>query len=105
MEVNLDNFEELFPLLKKSIHSCDFMTFDTEFTGSKVVIEDKPHEFDTFQDKYRKNKKSIQNFSVVQVGITTFFWSQCKNKYIGRPFNILVFPKSVVGEGHILGGQ
>ena len=52
MEVNLQNFEDLFPLIKQSISQADFLTLDTEFTGSKCTIEDKPHEFDTFQDKY-----------------------------------------------------
>lgn len=98
MEINLDNFEEKFDLLKTSITTCEFVTFDTEFTGSKIVIEDKPHEFDTFQDKYRKNKLGISKFMVVQVGLTTFIWSQCKNKYIARPFNILVYPRSIAQE-------
>lgn len=98
MEINLDNFEETFDLLKTSISTSEFVTFDTEFTGSKIVIEDKPHEFDTFQDKYRKNKLGISKFMVVQVGLTTFIWSQCKNKYVARPFNILVYPRSIAQE-------
>jgi hypothetical protein len=65
MEVNLSNFEEKFELIKKSIQTCEFVTFDTEFTGSKLVIEDKPHEFDTFNDKYMKNKLGIEKFTVV----------------------------------------
>ena len=75
MEITIENFEENFELIKKSIQTCEFITFDTEFTGSKPIIEDKPHEYDTFQDKYRKNRLGIQKFMVVQVGITTFFWS------------------------------
>lgn len=98
MNIEIDNFEEKFEIIKKSIQSAEFITFDTEFTGSKVIIEDKPHEYDTYQDKYRKNKIGIEKFMVVQVGITTFMWSNCKNKYIGRPFNILVYPRSIVQE-------
>lgn len=105
MEINVQNFEQQFELLKQSITTSEFITFDTEFTGSKIVIEDKPHEYDTFQDKYRKNKIGIEKFCVVQVGLTTFMWSNLKQKYIGRPFNILVFPRSVVGEGHLSGSQ
>ena len=59
MEIRLDNFEQSLGLLQDSIKHCEFITVDTEFTGSKVTIEDKPHEFDTFQDKYRKNKDGI----------------------------------------------
>ena len=65
MEINLKNFEESFELVKKSIASCEFVTFDSEFTGSKLVIEDKPHEFDTFNDKYMKNKLGIKKFTIV----------------------------------------
>ena len=102
MEINLSNFEEQFEFIKKSIASSEFVTFDTEFTGSKLVIEDKPHEFDTFNDKYMKNKIGIQKFTVLQVGITTFYWSSLKKKYVGRPFNIPIYPRSIIGEGHIL---
>lgn len=101
MEIRLDNFESKLGLICESIKDCEFVTFDTEFTGSKVTIEDKPHEFDTFQDKYRKNKSGITKFMVVQVGITTFNFCPLKKKYIGRPFNILVFPRSIVNEGHL----
>jgi hypothetical protein len=59
MEINVENLEEHFEIIKKSISTSEFITFDTEFTGSKAVIEDKPHEFDTFQDKYRKNRMGI----------------------------------------------
>lgn len=48
MEVNINNFEEKFELMKKSIQTCEFVTFDTEFTGSKIIIDDKPNEYDTF---------------------------------------------------------
>ena len=40
--------EEKFEIMRKSINSCEFVTFDTEFTGSKIIIEDKPNEYDTF---------------------------------------------------------
>ena len=102
MEVNLQNFEEKLALFRKSIQNCEFLAFDTEFTGSKLVIEDKPHEFDTFNDKYVKNKAGIEKFTIVQAGLTTFHWSDVKKKYIGRPFNIPIYPRSIVGEGHVL---
>lgn len=69
---------------------------DSEFTGSKVTIEDKTHEFDSYQDKYRKSSKCAKLFTMTQVGITTFHWSPQKKKYIGRPFNIVIYPRSIV---------
>ena len=48
MDVNCNNFEEHFDLLKQSVLSAEFICIDTEFTGNKIVLEDKAHEFDTF---------------------------------------------------------
>ena len=33
MQVTKDNFEEALPSIRKCIDECDFMAFDTEFTG------------------------------------------------------------------------
>jgi hypothetical protein len=96
MEISLENFTEKLPLISKSIQTADFIAFDTEFSGNKLTLDDKPHEFDTFADKYRKNSHAVKNLLAFQVGITTFSWSTCKRKYVGRPFNFLLFPRSVL---------
>ena len=62
MEVSLENFTAVLPLVRSSIQSCEFVAFDTEFTGTKVTLDDKPHEFDTFRDKYARNSKAIRTF-------------------------------------------
>eukprot|EP00347_Sterkiella_histriomuscorum_P012938 403366643 len=98
MEITVENFEEKFDLIAKSIRSCEFIAFDTEFSGSKIGYEDKPHEFDSLDDKYRKNRSAVQKFLAFQVGITTFMWSNMKKKYIGRPFNFLVYPRHILQE-------
>ncbi len=59
MEITIENFEEKFDIISKSIKSCEFIAFDTEFSGSKVGIDDKPHEFDSLDDKYRKNRSAV----------------------------------------------
>lgn len=33
MEVTIENFEEVFPLLEDSIRTADFIALDTEFSG------------------------------------------------------------------------
>jgi hypothetical protein len=71
---------------------------DTEFTGCKTGLQDKCHEYDSLEDKYRKNRSAVQKFLAFQVGITTFIWSAMKKKYIGRPFNFLVYPRSLLRE-------
>lgn len=98
MDINCNNMEEHFELLKTSIASCEFLCIDTEFTGNKVTIEDKCHEYDTYQDKYRKSARSVKLFQVTQVGLTTFVYSAHKRKYIGRPFNINLCQRSIVDE-------
>lgn len=96
MEISLENFTEKLPLVRNSIQTCDFVAFDTEFTGCKVTLDDKPHEFDTFRDKYIRNARAIRTFLAFQFGITTFKWSSLKGKYIGRPFNFNIFPRSII---------
>lgn len=33
MEITIENFEEKFEFISKSIRSCEFIAFDTEFSG------------------------------------------------------------------------
>ncbi|CDW79233.1 poly-specific ribonuclease parn-like domain-containing protein 1-like [Stylonychia lemnae] len=98
MEITIENFEEKLEIVSKSIKSCEFISFDCEFSGSKMGFEDKPHEFDSLDDKYRKNRHAVQSFLAFQVGLTTFIWSSMKKKYIGRPFNFLVYPRHILKE-------
>ncbi len=39
---------------------CDFVSLDCEFTGNVTSQSDKPHDFDTFDDKYRKTKRAVE---------------------------------------------
>ena len=98
MEISLENFTEKLPLITKSIQTADFIAFDTEFSGSKLTLDDKPHDFDTFADKYRKNSFAVKSLLAFQVGITTFAWSDHKKRYVARPFNFLLFPRSVLNQ-------
>lgn len=98
MEITIENFEEKFDIISKSIRSAEFIAFDTEFSGHTTGFQDKPHEFDTLDDKYRKNRSAVKKFLAFQIGITTFIWSNMKKKYIGRPFNFLVYPRSLLRE-------
>ena len=36
MEITVDNFEEKFDFIAKSIRSCEFIAFDTEFSGTNL---------------------------------------------------------------------
>lgn len=74
MQVTVENFNECLPIVKSAIQSCDFIAIDTEFTGNMANILDKPHEFDTFDDKYRKNKRAVERFLAFEIGVTAFYW-------------------------------
>jgi hypothetical protein len=66
MEVTKDNFFRMLPLIKESIQSADFITFDSEFSGKDTVdlnnmfvglsesINDRHNEFDSVEDRYQK---------------------------------------------------
>jgi len=39
MDVTRANFAEIFPLIKESIQTAEFIGFDTEFSGNKKLID------------------------------------------------------------------
>jgi hypothetical protein len=39
MDITRANFAEIFPLIKESIHTAEFIGFDTEFSGNKMLID------------------------------------------------------------------
>lgn len=68
MDITRHNFLQSLPLIADSIQTADFISFDTEFSGSilfliilinillflglSVGYEDKGHEYDTVEDRY-----------------------------------------------------
>ena len=96
MQVTVENFNQTLPLLIDSIQKCDFVAIDSEFTGNMETIFDKPHDFDSFDDKYRKNKRAVEKFLAFEIGLTTFLWDTDVSKYVARPFNFLVYPRSTI---------
>ena len=38
MEVTQENFEEVFPLVEKSVSTADFIAIDTEFSGKSTKM-------------------------------------------------------------------
>jgi hypothetical protein len=62
MEILASNFKDAFPLFTASLHACDFVSIDTEFSGYQLADEDKPHDFDTLESRYQKLKAVAQKF-------------------------------------------
>ena len=52
MDITSANFLESLPMIIKSIHSADFISFDTEFSGVSIGFDDKGHDYDSVEDKY-----------------------------------------------------
>jgi hypothetical protein len=52
MDITQANFYENIDLIRESIHSADFIAFDSEFSGLSVGFDDKGHDFDSIEDKY-----------------------------------------------------
>jgi ABC-type uncharacterized transport system ATPase subunit len=46
MDILLTNFNEKLELMIDSVHSCDFITLDTEFSGLNIGFEDQSNGFD-----------------------------------------------------------
>ena len=60
MDITNKNFAENFPLLKDSIETSDFVTFDFEFSGLNTCMEDTVHEYDCDETRYQKLKSTVQ---------------------------------------------
>jgi hypothetical protein len=50
MEITVENFQEKFDTIAKSIRTAEFIAFDTEFTGCKTGLADKCHEYDSLEE-------------------------------------------------------
>ena len=52
MDITLRNFPELFPFIRKSVESADFISFDFEFSGLNSCQADKTHNYDNDKTWY-----------------------------------------------------
>ena len=44
-------------------------------------IEDRPHDFETVEERYCKIKELVEQFAMLQYGICTFHWDSGSKKY------------------------
>lgn len=94
MDITSSNFVQHLDLIRKSIHSADFIAIDSEFSGLSIGFDDKQHDFDTIEDKYQKIKHNCQRMNAFQFGVVTFKWNSQTSSYMMRPFNFYCFPNS-----------
>ncbi|XP_067667980.1 pre-piRNA 3'-exonuclease trimmer-like [Haliotis asinina] len=93
-EVTKSNLENYLPLIEKSAKQADFIAIDTEFTGLTVNDSLKYSLFDSGEDRYKKLRCSISQFSVCQIGVSAFVKQDTENRYSVRTFNFHLFPRS-----------
>lgn len=66
------------------------------FLGHTIGLTDKGNDYDTVEERYQKLKHCVAQFTAFQFGICTFHWDDIMKKYVARPFNFYVFPRSKI---------
>ncbi|XP_035827401.1 poly(A)-specific ribonuclease PNLDC1 isoform X2 [Aplysia californica] len=94
IEVTRDNFEDVFPSIEYAIRTADFIAIDSEFSGLHFHDDDKPSLFDSGSDRYSKLRRSIQKFTLFQIGLSTFCGDVNTNRYQTQTFQFYLFPRS-----------
>jgi poly(A)-specific ribonuclease len=72
------------------------------FKGYTLGLEDKPHDYDTVEERYQKVKHVCTKFVAFQIGLCTFKWDDSVRKYTMRPFSFYVFPRSQIQDKTML---
>ncbi|KAL8185999.1 UNVERIFIED_CONTAM: hypothetical protein K2H54_061342 [Gekko kuhli] len=93
MDVSAAEFEEKLPRVRELILACDFVGFDMEFTGlhSAFPPGGQPSLYDYPAEWYQKARRSVQQFTVCQLGLSIFS-SENPNKYVAHSYNFFLFP-------------
>ncbi|XP_027702403.1 poly(A)-specific ribonuclease PNLDC1-like isoform X4 [Vombatus ursinus] len=98
MELGADRFEQKLPLLEELVLGSDFLGLDIEFTGLRSIFPkgQQTSLFDSPAEWYLKTKKSIQQFTVCQIGLSMFSsMGRKSNKYIAHSYNFFLFPTTL----------
>ncbi|GAB1859301.1 Poly(A)-specific ribonuclease PARN-like domain-containing protein 1 [Camponotus japonicus] len=94
LEVTNQNFNTIYPHLEHALKNASFIAIDTELTG--INVDDvKNSLFDSINERYEKQRSSIQPHIIIQFGITTFQRIQHENQYTAETFNFFLLPRSI----------
>ncbi|XP_054849753.1 poly(A)-specific ribonuclease PNLDC1 [Eublepharis macularius] len=96
MDVGAAEFEEKLPRLRELILDCDFVGLDMEFTGLHSAFPPgrQPSLYDYPAELYQKARRSVQQFTVCQLGLSIFS-SENANKYMAHSYNFFLFPTTL----------
>ncbi|EFN64967.1 Poly(A)-specific ribonuclease PARN-like domain-containing protein 1 [Camponotus floridanus] len=93
-EVTNENFNTIYPHLERTLKNASFIAIDTELTGLNVD-DVKNSLFDSINERYEKQRSSIQPYIIIQFGITAFQRIQHENQYTAEAFNFFLLPRSI----------
>lgn len=95
MDVTKENFIQLLPEISDTIRNCDFIAFDTEFSG--LHREKCNFFFDTPEERFAKAVETGRDFFVMQFGLACFTRTSSL-KYDNKTWNFYIFPQPVTNE-------
>ncbi|XP_007484914.1 poly(A)-specific ribonuclease PNLDC1 isoform X1 [Monodelphis domestica] len=98
MELGADCFEQKLPMLEELILASDFLGLDIEFTGLRSIYPkgQQTSLFDSPAEWYLKTRRSIQQFTVCQIGLSMFSnMGRKSNKYLAHSYNFFLFPTTL----------
>ncbi|KAL4476151.1 hypothetical protein ABPG74_009884 [Tetrahymena malaccensis] len=92
MDIDRNNFKDNYQKIIQLIQSCDFISFDCEFSGLSTERFQKIRKYDSDEDIYQKLKHSVQNYHLLQIGLCIYTFCKVQKKYIAYPYNIYLNP-------------
>ncbi|KAK9873369.1 hypothetical protein WA026_022175 [Henosepilachna vigintioctopunctata] len=91
-EINITNFEEKFPEIRKNLETAKFIGLDLEFSALNPLSNCSPSLFDNPSQRYAKLKKNVEYTIPVQIGITAFQFDADGNSYLGNTYTFYIKP-------------
>lgn len=94
MNVDRDNFDVQFPLIREKIKNATFIAFDEEMTGIFPTDPTKRNaKTDDAYSRFAKMTSVSSHFCIMQFGLC-IFTRKSDTEYEVSPYNFLVFPSS-----------
>ncbi|RWS12161.1 poly(A)-specific ribonuclease PARN-like domain-containing protein 1 [Dinothrombium tinctorium] len=95
IEVTNENFEQLLPSIEETIRMASFVAIDMELSGLNASPALKPTLFDSIEERYRKQRETVNRFVCCQFGLTCFKRDPFVNKYTAKSFGFYLCPRSL----------
>ena len=94
MDVDRENFADVFPAFLALLQTCKFVAFDEEMTGIMGAEGFDQKRDDTVEERYQKMKLVETKYSIIQFGICLFHDSEDGTALVATPYNFYVIPNA-----------